>query len=146
MKSLNFSISIVCHKLLKYKPCYHLSSKMFDIVTLKLLPTSFSEKIQGEKVKVWYSENEAKQNWYRLPTSSIIKILENFKTTTKKKWQAFIDFFVHLSRKVYTSISILRKMFPFLIAWLFGDGYKWRVDCLQMFKRISHVSHIFEKF
>ena len=116
MKSLNFSISIVCHKLLKYKPCYHLSSKMFDIVTLKLLPTSFSEKIQGEKVKIWYSENEAKQNWYRLPTSSIIKLLEDF----KKKMAGFYRFFrpsISKSLHVYFNPSQNVSLSYCLIVW-----------------------------
>ena len=54
-----------------------------------------------KKVELPDSENEAKQNWYELHTGSfMIKLLEEF----EKIAGFFKNFFVHLSRKVYTFI------------------------------------------
>ena len=38
------------------------------------------------------------------------------------------------SMQVTHSFQSFTKRFSYLIAWWFGDGFKWKVDCLQMFQ------------
>ena len=71
-------------------------------------------------------------------------------------WEkVFINLFAHFSRKVYIFILILHKKFSYFNASWSGDGYKWRVICLQIFQKkkcrgmfalILRILFIFEIF
>ena len=86
-------------------------AKYLDIVTLKVLTTSFSRyNSEGKTPKFPISKMKLSRMWV-----SLCKMFGGF----RGKWQVFQNLFVQLSWKVYTFISVLRKNFsPLLLLFL----------------------------
>ena len=108
----------------------------------------FSVITSSIKAENCWFQNEAKRNWYKL----------SYDKTFRGFWEngRFLKIFLSIYLEKLTHLfQSFKKCFSYLIAWWFGDGYKWRVDWLHMFRigkneglfaLISHVSFIFATF
>ena len=92
--------------------------KCLDIVYLKVLPTTCL-CYDSEEIKSKFLIPKMKLN--RINMSFPMQVLSENVSSILRKWQVFMDLFVHFSRKVYAFISILYKMFLlsycFMVWW-----------------------------
>ena len=82
--------------------------KCLDIVYLKVLPTTCL-CYDSPEIKSKFLIPKMKLN--RINMSFPMQVLSENVSSILRKWQVFMDLFVHFSRKVYAFISILYKMF-----------------------------------
>ena len=121
--------------------------KCIDIVTLKVLPTSC---FHYNSVKKSTKFPNPKMKLSKIGMSFPVQVLKFYNKMFRgsRENDKFLKILLRIYQEFTHSFQSFTKCFSYLIAWQFGDSYKWRVDCWNggIFALISHTLSISKIF